>query len=145
MVYLDYSATTPINLDVLDSYNKVSRDYIGNANSLHSLGMKSRDLLNRATFQISELLNVKENEITYKTFLSSTEPLLFLDKLKKLASQKILFALQNEDLQNDYLELDVSFFINGIMTELLKYFRDESDYNLDELHENMIKWFNRIF
>ena len=65
MVYLDYSATTPINLDVLDSYNKVSRDYIGNANSLHSLGMKSRDLLNRATFQISELLNVKENEITY--------------------------------------------------------------------------------
>ncbi len=65
MVYLDYSATTPINLDVLDSYNKVSRDYIGNANSLHSLGTKSRDLLNKATHQISELLNVKENEITY--------------------------------------------------------------------------------
>lgn len=94
----------------------------------------------------SDIINcLKENEKTYKMFLSSTEPLLFLDKLKKLASQKILFALQNEDLQNDYLELDVSFFINGIMTELLKYFRDESDYNLDELHENMIKWFNRIF
>ncbi len=94
----------------------------------------------------SDIINcLKENEKTYKMFLSSTEPLFFLDKLKKLASQKILFALQNEDLQNDYLELDVSFFINGIMTELLKYFRDESDYNLDELHENMIKWFNRIF
>lgn len=94
----------------------------------------------------SDIINcLKENEKTYKMFLSSTEPLLFLDKLKKLASQKILFALQNDALQNDYLELDVSFFINGIMTELLKYFRDESDYNLDELHKNMIKWFNRIF
>ncbi len=65
MVYLDYSATTPINLDVLDSYNKVSREYIGNANSLHSLGTKSRDLLNTATSQISKLLNIKESEITY--------------------------------------------------------------------------------
>ena len=30
MIYLDYSATTPILLDVLDSYNKASKDYIGN-------------------------------------------------------------------------------------------------------------------
>lgn len=65
MIYLDYSATTPVMYDVLESYNKASRDYIGNANSLHALGTKSRALLNSATRQISELFSVMDSEIIY--------------------------------------------------------------------------------
>lgn len=65
MIYLDYSATTPVLYDVLESYNKASRDYIGNANSIHSLGIKSKALLNSATKQIAELLSVKEQEVIY--------------------------------------------------------------------------------
>ncbi len=65
MIYLDYSATTPVMYDVLESYNKASRDYIGNANSLHALGIKSRALLNSATRQISELFSVMDSEIIY--------------------------------------------------------------------------------
>ena len=45
MVYLDYSATTPVLPEVLDSYNKVTEEYFGNPNSLHSLGVKSQELL----------------------------------------------------------------------------------------------------
>lgn len=30
MIYLDYSATTPVNEEVLDSFNKVCREFIGN-------------------------------------------------------------------------------------------------------------------
>lgn len=65
MVYLDYSATTPIMYDVLDSYNKASRDYIGNPNSLHSLGVKSKALLNSATKQICDLFSILESELIY--------------------------------------------------------------------------------
>lgn len=65
MIYLDYSATTPISYDVLDSYNKASRDYMGNPNSLHSLGVKSKVLLNSATRQICDLLNIQEDELIY--------------------------------------------------------------------------------
>ncbi len=65
MIYLDYSATTPISLDVLDSYDKASKEFIGNPNSLHSLGVKSKELIGSATKQISELLGVTENEIIY--------------------------------------------------------------------------------
>lgn len=65
MVYLDYSATTPVLPEVLDSYNKVSEEYFGNPNSLHSLGIKSNELLKSATKQISDLLNIKENEFVY--------------------------------------------------------------------------------
>ena len=65
MIYLDYSATTPVSYDVLESYNKATRDYMGNANSIHSLGVKSKVLLNSATKQICELFNILEEELIY--------------------------------------------------------------------------------
>ena len=63
MVYLDYSATTPVLPEVLDSFNKVTRDYFGNPNSLHSLGIKSKELLDEALNQICNILNIKSNEL----------------------------------------------------------------------------------
>ena len=65
MIYLDYSATTPIGFEVLDTYNKTSKDFFGNPNSLHELGVKSKSLMNSATKQIAEILNINETEITY--------------------------------------------------------------------------------
>ena len=63
MIYLDYSATTPVLDEVLDSYNKASLKYIGNSNSIHSLGVESRKLLNSALKQIGDLLGVKDDEV----------------------------------------------------------------------------------
>ena len=71
MIYLDYSATTPVNKEVLDTFNKVSIEYPGNVNSLHSLGVKSKQLEDYATEKISKLLNVKKSEIIYTS--SSSE------------------------------------------------------------------------
>lgn len=65
MVYLDYSATTPVLPEVLDSYNKVTEEYFGNPNSLHSLGVKSHELLESANKQICDLLKIKEDEFFY--------------------------------------------------------------------------------
>ena len=65
MIYLDYSATTPVSYDVLESYNKATRDYMGNANSIHALGVKSKVLLNSATKQLCELFDIKEDELVY--------------------------------------------------------------------------------
>ena len=65
MIYLDYSATTPVSYDVLETYNTVTKDFIGNANSLHSLGVKSRTLYNSAKKQISDIFNVLDSEIYF--------------------------------------------------------------------------------
>lgn len=65
MIYLDYSATTPVTFDVLESYNKATKEFMGNANSIHSLGVKSKVLLNSATKQICELFNIDVNELIY--------------------------------------------------------------------------------
>ena len=71
MIYLDYSSTTPVLPEVLDSFIKVSKDYFANPNSLHSLGEKSKNLMNGATKQISELLKIREDEVIYTS--GSTE------------------------------------------------------------------------
>lgn len=65
MIYLDYSATTPVDERVLESFNKAVLDYPGNPNSIHALGVKSNELVNAATKQISEILGVLPSEIIY--------------------------------------------------------------------------------
>ena len=87
---------------------------------------------------------LKDNEETYKLLLSADESLLFLEKLKKIASEKIYNALK-DTYTDKYLKLNISFLMNGILMEILKYFRNESCYSLDELLVNMKKWFEKIF
>lgn len=65
MIYLDYSATTPVGYDVLETYNTVTKDFIGNVNSLHSLGVKSKTLYHSSKKQISDIFNVLESEIIF--------------------------------------------------------------------------------
>lgn len=72
MIYLDYSATTPVLDSVLDSYIGVTKDYIGNANSIHTLGVKSKELMMKATKQISEYLNCSFREIIYTSGASES-------------------------------------------------------------------------
>ena len=65
MIYLDYSATTPVSYEVLDTISKVTKEFVGNANSIHSLGMKSANLLESATKQIADIFGINSNEIIY--------------------------------------------------------------------------------
>ena len=72
MIYLDYSATTPVDERVLDSYLKVTRDYIGNANSIHTLGSKSKELLLQATNQMADILNCHPKELIFTSGASES-------------------------------------------------------------------------
>lgn len=75
MTYLDYSATTPVNEEVLDTFVKVSQKYIGNPNSLHRLGTEATILLNQATKQIADIFKIKESEIIYTSGASESNNL----------------------------------------------------------------------
>ena len=72
MIYLDYSATTPVDKRVLDTFNKVCLEYPGNTNSLHSLGVKSHELSDYATEEIAKMLHVKKSEIIYTSGASES-------------------------------------------------------------------------
>ena len=62
MIYLDYSATTPVDKRVLNTFNKVCLEYPGNSNSLHKLGMEAKELENYATTHMKELLGLDDSE-----------------------------------------------------------------------------------
>lgn len=72
MIYLDYSATTPTNDEVLDTFVKVSKRFIGNPNSLHKLGVESRELIDASTKQIADILGVNPKEIIYTSGASES-------------------------------------------------------------------------
>ena len=65
MVYLDYAATTPVDREVLNTFNKVCLEYPGNSNSLHKLGVEAKELEDYATGKIKELLQLDNHEVIY--------------------------------------------------------------------------------
>ena len=75
MIYLDYSATTPVDEEVIETYAKVCRDFIGNPNSLHKLGVEAKKLIDASTEQIAKILGVKTSEIIYTSGSSESNNL----------------------------------------------------------------------
>lgn len=71
-MYFDYSATTPVSDEVLDTFVKACKRYPGNPNSLHRLGVESKHFLDMATKQIADLLKVKTSEIIYTSGASES-------------------------------------------------------------------------
>lgn len=118
MIYLDYSATTPVLKEVLDSYNKVTIDYFGNPNSLHSLGVKSRELLNSATKQISNIFKIKEEEIIYTSGSTEANNLALIGTALahgKRGSHIVVSKLEHESIYGicNYLE-SIGFCIDYV-------------------------------
>ena len=75
MIYLDYSATTPVDEDVLEQFTKDNQDYYANPNSLHNLGMIANNEINRATKDILELLELNDHELIYTSGASESNNL----------------------------------------------------------------------
>lgn len=120
MIYLDYSATTPISLDVLDSYDKASKEFFGNPNSLHGLGTKAKELVSSATKQISELLGTSESEIIYTSGATESNNMAIIGSVmahKKRGNHIIVSKLEHPSIYAicEYLKelgIDVSYVEN---------------------------------
>ncbi len=120
MIYLDYSATTPVSYDVLESYNKATRDYMGNANSIHALGVKSKVLLNSATKQLCELFDINEEELVYTSGATESNNMALkgvAEAYKNRGNHIIVSKLEHPSIYAvcDFLELqgyDISYVNN---------------------------------
>lgn len=64
-VYLDNSATTPIDPEVLDAMMPYLTDKFGNASSIHHFGQETRSAVDVARHQVAGLLNARPNEIVF--------------------------------------------------------------------------------
>lgn len=78
MVYLDYSATTPVDKEILDKYVDVTNEYIGNVNSLHEYGVRSKKLYEDSIFEICSCLECIPSEIIITSGASESNSLAIL-------------------------------------------------------------------
>jgi cysteine desulfurase len=64
-IYLDNSATTPIDREVLDAMLPYLTEIYGNASSIHFFGQQARAAVDKARHQVAEILNARPNEIIF--------------------------------------------------------------------------------
>lgn len=137
MIYFDYSATTPVREEVLESFCKVSKEFIGNPNSLHKLGMESRHLMEQATKQVADLLGVGSEEVIFTSSASESNNLALIGTIEaypmrnkriittKLEHSSILHTveyLEKKGYQIDYVPIQENGKIDmEAFKELLQY------------------------
>ena len=90
MIYLDYSATTPINEKVLQNFLHDNR-ITGNANSPHLLGRQCYDEIEKASTDIKSLLGLNDDyEVIYTSGSSEANNLAIKGLLAKHESGHII-------------------------------------------------------
>ena len=139
MIYLDYSATTPVNEEVIDTYCKVCRDYIGNPNSLHKLGVEAKKLIDASTLQIAKILGVKPNEIIYTSGSSEANNLAikgvcskYNNRSKHIITTELehssviapISYLQKQGFEVDFVKLDENGLVD--LNDLKQLLRDDT-------------------
>lgn len=75
MVYLDYSANTPVDPAVLAVFCETEKNHIGNANSTHRAGQAAGEKLEQTTAAIAALLHTEDAEIIYTSGASESNNL----------------------------------------------------------------------
>jgi cysteine desulfurase len=64
-VYLDHSATTPVDPRVLEAMLPYLTEKLGNASSVHGFGQEARAAVDRARREVASLVGSKQNEIVF--------------------------------------------------------------------------------
>jgi cysteine desulfurase len=64
-VYLDNSATTPIDKEVVGAMLPFLTEKFGNASSIHFFGQEARAAVDRARHQVAEIINARPAEIVF--------------------------------------------------------------------------------
>lgn len=135
MVYLDYSATTKANKEVLDSF-VLAHEYIGNPNSLHKLGVEAKKVIDSATSQIARLLKVEEKEIIYTSGASESNNLAIkgiCDKYKNRGKHIITTELEHSSIYGP-----INYLVdNGYEVDFVKL-NSDGTVNLEDL-ESLIR------
>lgn len=131
--YTHYDNIYEIAEEIQEDFFKVVFYDIDNINSKETLATQIKRIAN----------HLKENEEMYRMLLTSDETLIFINRLNRLMTKNLSeFIIKHkcEDRQ-----LDINFYVDGVTSISLKYFRNELNTSIDELSEYVINLYERLF
>lgn len=64
-VYMDYSATTPVKQEVLETMSPYFTEHYGNPSSLYTIGQESKAAMSNARRQVASIIGADEKEIYF--------------------------------------------------------------------------------
>ena len=108
-VYLDYNATTPVDLTVLDAMLPYLSEHYGNANSIHSMGQRARGAVDHAREMVARLLGAKSSEIVFTSGGTEADNLAIFGMLgasPKSGQHVITTAIEHPAVLNACQELE---------------------------------------
>ena len=119
MIYLDYSATTPVSDEVLASFTEACKNF-ANPNSTHGAGIAAKELIDKSGETIARALGVSVEEIIYTSGSSESNNLaiqgyaakhpdkkhIITTKFEHSSVMSPLGALQKKGYEIDFIETD---------------------------------------
>lgn len=108
-VYMDHSATTPVDPEVFKEMIPYYNDRYGNASSVYSLGQQARRAVEKGREQVSQLINASSQEIFFTsggTEADNQALLTFMAANRTRGNHLITSAIEHHAILHtcDYLE-----------------------------------------
>jgi len=82
-LYFDIAATTPLNTEVAKHINEINQNIYGNPSSIHRVGQKAHNVIEKARKKISNLLDCKESEMYFTSGGSESNNIALRGTLKQ--------------------------------------------------------------
>jgi len=131
-IYLDYSATTPVDKRVVKAMRPYFSKFFGNASSLHNAGKLAQKALNNSREKIAQLIGINPEEIVFTSGGSEADNLalkgvfyglnypgqhMITSSIEHHAILNTAHFLEKQGVEITYLPVDKSGLINPIDIE----------------------------
>ena len=89
---------------------------------------------------------MKQNDDNYKMMCKSDDVLFSAKRLAALAVSKLMELIDNDPhIKNrDFIELEISVFLEGLLFEYVKYCRGLTSTDLNELYDYAESWYKKF-
>jgi len=112
-VYLDNSATTPVDPRVVDAMLPFLKGSFGNASSIHFFGQEARSAVDKARHQVAELINARPNEIIFTSGGTESDNLAvrgFAEANERHGKHIVTSAIEHPAVKNTCEDLEKQGF-----------------------------------
>lgn len=108
-VYLDNSATTPVDKQVLEAMLPFLTENFGNASSIHFFGQQARAAVDKARHEVAGIINARPNEIVFTSGGTEADNLAIrglVEANRKYGSHIITSQIEHSAVKNVCQDLE---------------------------------------